>query len=143
MASERELDADERSEVQEFATFAAAALGVEGAEPDSVIEAIDTWLTAEQGRGEPDEDLVIGVGSLLGEQYVAVFDWQWCYVTWHDLDASGHAVCSADRSVCITPIQWVYGILTTDKDPNVQLHFNLLSDDQVPDVPPGSYTIVH
>jgi hypothetical protein len=140
MADVRELEAEEIEEIEKFAVQSAAFLEIAmDAPPEEIVTAVNTLLrdVEDDKRERPEDDIVMGLGLLLGFQYTRAFDWKWGYVTWEE-GFEAHSITSPDAAIAITPIQWVNSISNKEATTNVLLNFNMVEAGNVPPAEPGA-----
>lgn len=128
---------------------ALAALGskYQGANPATLIEAIDDFARRWQKGDRPSRKVVKGTeqarlifGSLWGMQLVKHFGWEWVQVNFGD-DEFAIGSVSPDRSWAIYPLDFMLGCLEDPGvDVTVALSFNMLSEGTLPKMPQRSYT---
>lgn len=90
------------------------------------------------------EENIMGMGVLLGEQYVAAFDWHWGQVVRNgDVAHAGVFVLAADNSLAINPIGWINSVLTTPYEANFLLNFNMVAAQILPPATPNAAVVFH
>ena len=142
MANVRPLPDDITNEIQELHQETSAFLKVDlSASPKSIVEVINEFIRQTKAHpAELEEDCALGMGVLLGEQYVRQFNWHWGHVNFEDDGNEDHyAICvlPPDNSLAILPIWWVNNILTTLAPTNILLNFNMVAENKVPPASPG------
>lgn len=142
MAEIRKLDPELIAEIKTLQEKAMGFLGLTpNMNPKEVVETINTYireLKSAQGCLD-DQDTIIGIGVLLGEQYVREFGWHWGEVIWDGDEANSRTcVLSVDNSLSINPIWWVNDVLTTERGTNFLLNFNMVAANKVPVADPDA-----
>ena len=140
MVEARDPSPDEQGTLDGAAGEAAASLGVSlDAPAKELVTAVNERLSAaESGEAEPlDGDGAVGMGALVGTQYVRGLGWSWVYATWEQ-GFEAWTVVSADRSLAINPLHWIRDIAAGEKTTNVLLNYNMIEAGNVPPVEPGS-----
>jgi len=133
----RTLPDDLAAEITELQGHGARLIGLDRtASPDEIVGAIKEKMGALRDEGVvPEEDDIVGLGVLLGEQYVRRFDWHWAHVNFDDdFDDDNYFVCvlPVNNFLSINPIAWVNWILSGEKSNNVLLNFNMVAAGRVP-----------
>lgn len=142
MADIRPLPSELMSEIQELQAKSAAFFKLDmTAAPESIVDVINGFVRqAKTDNTSLEEDDVVGIGVLLGEQYVRKFNWHWGHVN-HEEDANedNYYVCilPADNSLSINPIWWINNMLTTSVSTNILLNFNMVAANKVPAASPN------
>jgi hypothetical protein len=144
---DRELEADERAEIQGYLLRAGRLTGLApetAPSPAVVVRAInETVRHLREGRpGSSDaESFSIMLGCLLGEQWRAEFGWEWRLVTEDGVGRFG--VVPADRRFAYFPMSDIYRLLTDIEDElNLMLAFDQQADDAHGPAEAGQYLTV-
>ncbi len=128
----------------QLAANGAARLGdLEGAEPARVVAAIHQRVGAVRPLAGADlEEESSALGCLWGEQACVALGWTWVVLARDGEEA--YAIVPADRRFAVFPTVFMFSKLKARAGENtVQLLFDLLAAGDVPDSPPGSYTLLN
>jgi hypothetical protein len=140
MAQIAKLDSEVVDDIREFQKYARQHLKIDASSsPAKIVERIENFVKDIKGRGEiPDQDLTIGLGVLLGGQYVDAFAWHWGEVVWDgNQENSQTCVLSRDNSLSINPIAWVHNVISTERSTNFLLGFNMIAAGNYPQFAPN------
>ena len=133
-----------RDEMLQLAANGAARLGnLERADPGQVVAAIYQRVEAVRplAGGDLDEESM-ALGCLWGEQICAALGWAWVVLTRDDEEA--YAIVPPDRRFSIFPTIFMHSKLKTRGAENtVRLVFDMLASGDVPDSPPGAYSLLN
>jgi hypothetical protein len=137
MAVIRTVNIDLMDDIVEYQKEAAEFLKVDLLDsPKKIVEAINSFIRKTKSEDEVlDEDNIIGIGVLLGEQYVRQFEWHWREVNFDEDGLEKHfysCVLPTNNSVSINPIWWVSNILKTSRPTNILLNFNMVAERKIP-----------
>lgn len=103
-----------------------------GAEPDAVpgtlVRALEEYVTTSE---EIPDNVVLGLGALLGSQYVRAFGWDWVTLDYGP-QGTAYGVVSPDRAVGNQPMNWVYSVAHQGVPANFALNFALVSTGELP-----------
>ena len=137
MADERDLNAEEREEIESLLpeAYRLAGLDPEAAPAaGAVVRAVNDLvgrLRAEDLDGERASELALALGCLLGQQWCSEFGWEWRLVIEGEFE--GYGVVPADRRFVYFPMQDVYDLLVREADElNLLLLFNMTAADCLP-----------
>ena len=142
---DRPLSDPERSDIVE--SIAAGFKRLPTEEDDTakdIIASVDEAIRTIQSRAENYEaswlhQLAYMVGSIWGDQIVKTFAWEWAYIETEESGSFG--VVSKDRSLAIYPFGFSEVCFKTpNADVTVELAFNMLQGNSIPNQAPGSYT---
>jgi hypothetical protein len=128
------------SEIQDFQKSAASSLKIDlNSPPKSIVEQINKWAQFQkQSQIMPDENLIIGVGVLLNEQYVREFGWHWSHLGDEETpDDTYTGVLSPENRYMINGIWWVNDVLQNRNSVNFLLGFNMFDGGNVPHALPN------
>jgi hypothetical protein len=141
---EQDLPPDLRDQMLQLAAQGAARLGnLENASPAEVVARIHERVGSIRplGGGNLDEESA-ALGCLWGEQICAAHGWTWVVLTRADEEA--YAIVPADRRFSIFPTIFMHSKLKDRGAENtVRPVFDLLAAGDLPDVPPGTYTLLN
>jgi hypothetical protein len=135
MATVKSVPNDVALEVQQLQANAATLLNVNMTDPaKDIVTTITEWTRAQKdAKSMPDDDTIVALGVLLGEQYVRAFGWHWGEVTWDDdPDNSSTCVLSPNNSLSINPIGWVNAVYKERNSTNFLLNFNMVAAGKLP-----------
>jgi hypothetical protein len=143
--SEHPLDDDAASAFASASRRCLALLGLaEDDDPKKIVYAIDAIADAWQQGSRPPPDVLAAndapyvIGSAWGDQLVRAFGWEWAVVC----DRSGEwpSVCSAERSVVISPFTWLmHWFDDPESDITIALAFNMIAGNTIGSHQPGEY----
>lgn len=123
--------------------------------PEELVGAVNDFIVSWQNSHvenkalhpapeSPFEHHPLILGSLWAEQLVAVLNWEWATIVFHEHGASqALGVVSPDRSLMICPFHFVYGCMANLAQVKIMLSFNMLTEaKEQPPIPPNSYANV-
>jgi hypothetical protein len=128
MAQIDQLDPQTAKDINEYGKAGRSHLGIDGSiAPLEVVKRIETYIKGVKIRGESlDENTVIGLGVLLGEQYVRAFSWHWSEVVRNGVEEDSEInVLSPNNAFAINPMRWINKVLSSEREPNFLLGFNM------------------
>lgn len=83
-------------------------------------------------------DAAIELGTFVGQCFCWELDWQWCNLKEHGEEE--YCVCSADRSLAIAPVDWIFELITSKQRPlNCVLTYNMVEAGRLPPSRPSAY----
>jgi len=116
-----------------------------GTSPLQIVTEINDYLSklkADECRLEEDD--ILALAALLGDQYVAEFGWHWAKVIPHADEAGTlYGVLSPDNAILIAPFWWVNHVLSTAAPANLLLNFRLVSSGKLPEAQAGAAVGFH
>lgn len=140
MAQISKLDQDTLEEITRYAALGLQLLELpEQSAPIDVVMRIDTALRqVRQGdMGMLEEDQIIALGVLLGEQYVRAFQWHWAEVL-HKGDEEGITrVLSPDCAIGNNPIGWISELVSQTRPINILSNFYSVTAGELPFAKPN------
>ena len=128
MAQINQLDPQTAKDINEYGKAGRLHLGIDGSiAPLEVVKRIETYIKGVKSRGEPlDENTVIGLGVLLGEQYVRAFLWHWGEVVRDGVEEDSEInILSPNNAFAINPMRWINIVLSSERGTNFLLSFNM------------------
>ncbi|MBE9608235.1 hypothetical protein [Chitinilyticum piscinae] len=140
MAETSNLDQDILDDLAHYTHHGLQLIGVdENSPPEQIVRSITEYVRELKTRGDvPQEDDVLGLGILLGQQYVRGFAWRWARVVWDgDADNDAIGVLPQDDSLFINPMWWMNDTVSTDRSTNFMLNYNMVAANKIPPATPG------
>jgi len=148
---DRTLQPHEVKELDEFRKMGLRLIECEDdrVDTDAILEKIDDFVrgvqakdhTAQLALAADDErliDLAWGLGSLLGNEFVCRFGWQWCFIV--DGEMEKYGVVSPDRALMLYPSFFVRDCLwDSNRDFTGHLIVNMVAADRFKDVAAKTY----
>lgn len=136
----RDLPEDLAQDVADYSRLGAEFLGLRlDDRPKAIIEAVTAFIRQRKEEGGTlEEEQIIGIGALIGQQYVRRFGWHWAMVNFdEDGDDDNYFACvlPADNSLSNNPIHWVRQTLKNPHSTNILLNFNMVESGVRPTVP--------
>lgn len=92
-------------------------------------------------KSESDQiaDRAIELGTLAGQIFCWMLDWEWCRVR-QAKGSESICVCNPNRSIALAPVEWIQDLILDRKRPlNCLLTFNMIQAGRLPPSRPYSY----
>lgn len=117
------------------------------AAPEQVLKAVETVIyNHRDGGDELDQDSMVALGLVVGDQYVRTLGWSWVQLQYED-DAEGDgpfAVVNARKDTGNQPMNWVYEIATdADREIGILLNFTMIRTGAAQGGQPGDPMMFH
>ncbi len=141
-----ELSTAALEEIKQIQVKTYKALGLsEKSDPKTVVEKIQSVLETAKAEGrEVDSDSVVGMGTLLSEQYVRAMGWHWSTVM-HGANETNACICilSKDDAHAMNGISVIADSLRELKKVEISKTFNLALAGELPPAVAGQALLIN